>query len=85
MRMKKFLLLTFLIASPVFAKPTECPIYQNKQDCLKAVASNYEELFDFINENYGPDDNSIEKKELIEASLDIKKYESLACKKTCLN
>lgn len=83
--MNKLLILTVLLSAPAFAKPPECPIYKNKQDCLHAVADNYENLLDFINESYDPEDHSKEKKDLIEASVDIKKHENLACQKTCFN
>lgn len=77
-----FIFLT-IISSQVWAKPTECPEYKNKRECLLAATENYQDLLDFINENY--EEDSPKKTELIEASLDTKKYESLACQKTCFN
>lgn len=82
--MRKFFILIILISEPAFAKPPECPIYNNKQQCLRSVESNYKNFLDFINENADEED-PVERDNLIQASLDIKKYESLACQKTCLD
>ncbi len=63
-----------------FASAPECPLYSTKRECLASVEENYRKFLDFIEEEYdSPKDT------LIEAANDIKKYESLACQKTCLN
>ena len=82
--MRKFLILILLMPIHAFAEAPECPIYQNKKECLLSVAKNFEDLFkDIVEES---DENDPEKKEeLIQASFDIKKYETLACQRTCLN
>lgn len=82
--MRKYIILILLAPTQIFAKAPECPMYNNKQECLHFVKSNYEDFLKFIDENTDAED-SIEKTKLIQASLDIKKYESLACEKTCLN
>ena len=80
--MRKYLILTLLMQVQAFAKAPECPMYNTKQECLLSVQQNYDNFLDFIKENADDDD---EKNQLIQASLDIKKYESLACQKTCLD
>lgn len=74
-------LLIFLFSSlNVFASAPECPLYPTKRECLASVEENYKKFLDFIEEEYdSPKDT------LIEAANDIKKYESLACQKTCIN
>jgi hypothetical protein len=47
---------------------------------LKSVMENYEGLIDFIQR-----ESQEKEPEMIQAANDIKRYESLACKKTCLN
>jgi hypothetical protein len=79
-----YFIIIFLMPMQTFAKAPECPLYNNKQECLHSVESNYNEFLDFINENT-EDENLIERDKLIQASLDIKKYEMLACQKTCLD
>lgn len=74
-------LIIFLFsATSAFAKAPECPLYSIKKECLASVEENYKNFLDFIEEEY---DSPQEK--LIEAANDIKKYETLACQKTCLN
>lgn len=82
--MRKFLILILCMPLHAFAEAPECPAYKNKKECLLSVENNYENLFkDIIEES---DEKDPEKKEeLIQASLDIKKYETLACQRTCLN
>jgi hypothetical protein len=74
-------LFIFLFSSlNAFASAPECPLYSTKQECLMSVEENYKNFLDFIEKEYdSPQDT------LIEAANDIKKYESLACQKTCLN
>jgi hypothetical protein len=69
------------------AKAPECPLYNNKHACLLSVESNHKRYIDFINQTTDEEDpaDPFEKEKLIQASLDIKKYESLACQKTCLD
>ena len=63
-----------------FASAPECPLYSTKRECLASVEENYRKFLNFIDEEYeSPKDI------LIEAANDIKKYESFACQKTCLN
>lgn len=74
-------LFIFLFSSlNAFASAPECPLYSTKRECLASVEENYKNFLDFIEKEYdSPQDT------LIEAANDIKKYESLACQKTCLN
>lgn len=72
------------MSEQTFAKPPECPIYKNKQACLLSVADHYNRSQEFIKEMTDEEDQE-EREKLIQASLDIKKYESLACQKTCFN
>lgn len=78
--MRKIMLLTLFMPLQAFANPPECPIYANTYDCLQSVEENYKSYIDFIDEEYNSP-----KEELIEAANTIKKYEALACQKTCLN
>ncbi|MBA3813610.1 MAG: hypothetical protein H0X26_03835 [Alphaproteobacteria bacterium] len=73
-------MLILLVPTQTLAKAPECPLYNTKQECLLSVESNHDEFLRFI-ENADEED----KARLLDASLDIKKYESLACQKTCLN
>ena len=82
--MGKYLLLILLMPVQGFAAVPECPIQKDKQSCLQIVDSNFKNFLEFINENTD-EENLIEREKMIEASFDIKKYESLACQKTCLN
>jgi hypothetical protein len=72
------------ISGQTFAHPPECPLFKNKQDCMHSVQSTYEKSLKFIDENTSEEDLLVKDK-MLEASLDIKKYESLACQKTCLH
>ena len=80
--MGKYLILILLIPVQSLAEAPECPFYQNKQECLRSVESNYKNFLDFINEATD-EEEPVERDRLIQASLDIKKYEGLACQKTC--
>jgi len=74
-------LFIFLFSSTTaFANAPECPLYSTKRECLASVEENYKKFLDFIEEEYDSP-----KETLIDAANDIKKYESLACQKTCLN
>lgn len=76
--------LTFLflfIPLQVFAKAPECPLYNNKHECLLSVEENYINSLDFINKEY----EEKSQPEWIDAANDVKFYEALACQKTCLN
>ena len=77
--MRKFIWILLLLPLDVLAKAPECPLYQNKMQCLTSVEENYKNFLDFIDEE---DDD---KDKLIQAATDIKHYEALACQKTCLN
>ncbi len=79
--MRTLLLLTFIMSLQTFAMAPECPQYANKYDCLKSAEDNFEQLLDFIKEEYKEES----KIQLIEAANDVKRYEKLACQKTCLN
>lgn len=81
--MRKYLILILFMPAQTFAKAPECPLYNNKYECLQSVESNYNNFLDFLNET--TDEDPIAKEKLIEASFDIKKYETLACHKTCLD
>lgn len=63
-----------------FASPPECPLYSTKRECLASVEENFRSLLDFIEKEYIPP-----QEQLVEAANEIKKYESLACQKTCMN
>ncbi|MEB3701689.1 hypothetical protein Bealeia1_00754 [Candidatus Bealeia paramacronuclearis] len=80
---KVFYLSIFFIitTSSLGAYVPECPYFNNKKSCLQAVDENYDTSFEYIREDYFEDSIS----PLIEAALDIKKLESLACEKTCYN
>lgn len=76
------LLFIFLFPSmTAFASAPECPLYSTKRECLASVEENYKNLFDYILEEY----DHPPQEEIIIAANDIKKYETLACQKTCLN
>lgn len=81
--MRTYLILILLLPTQLFGKAPECPLYPTKKDCLRSVESNYDSLLDFINES--TEEGEPEREKLIEASRDIKKYESLACQRTCFN
>lgn len=83
--MSKYLILLFLLPLQSLAEAPECPFFPNKEACLRSVESHYKNFLDFINESTDEDDPTTERDQLIQASLDIKKYETLACQKTCLN
>lgn len=81
--MRKFFILILCLPINAFALAPECPIFKNKKECLQSVQENFENLFkDILEESR---ENEKKKEELIQASLDIKKYETLACERTCLN
>lgn len=79
-----FVLFSILMATQTYANPPECPLYKDKGECLRSVESNYNNFLDFINQSTD-DEDANERDKLLQASLDIKKYESLACQRTCLN
>ena len=79
--MRILFLLILLIPLQAFAEAPECPEYANKYQCLQSVEENYKRFLDFIDDEYVPKEEEI----LIQAALDIKHYEGLACQKTCLN
>lgn len=83
---KFFALITLIIgmSGQIFAQPPECPIFKNKKDCLQSVNDNYNKYRKYIDEMMDEEDPT-KTDDLILTSLDIKKYESLACEKTCLN
>ncbi|MBS0271426.1 MAG: hypothetical protein JSR85_02120 [Proteobacteria bacterium] len=78
--MRKIMLLILFMPLQTLATPPECPLYATTHDCLQSVEENYKSYIDFIDQEYNPP-----KEELIEAANTIKKYETLACQKTCLN
>jgi len=77
--MRKLLILIVFMSEQTFATPPECPLFKNKKECLAAVDKDNQRLLDFIGNEENPDAED----ELLQAFLDIKKYESLACHKTC--
>jgi hypothetical protein len=77
MRILAFLIL--FLPLKAFGKAPECPAYSTKKECLNSVDYNYEMLLDFLKEDERLTDD------LILAANDIKKYENLACLKTCIN
>jgi hypothetical protein len=77
--MRNLIWLLLLLPVDVFAKAPECPLYENKMKCLSSVEDNYKNFLDFINEE------DEDKDKLIQAAVDIKHYETLACQKTCVN
>lgn len=78
--MNRLFAILFLLPLSVQAKAPECPIFKNKEACLKSVSDNYEGLIDYINKL-----DAIDKEhEMIEAAKTIKKYETFACERTCL-
>ncbi|MBY0272433.1 MAG: hypothetical protein K2X02_03325 [Alphaproteobacteria bacterium] len=81
----RFLTLIIFLFSALnaFASVPECPLYSTKRECLASVEENYKNFLDFI-DNIEKEYNSPQDT-LIDAANDIKKYESLACQKTCLN
>ena len=81
--MGKYLILMLLFPVQTFAEAPECPIQKNKRSCIASVEKNYYDGLEFIEENTNKENP--ERDELIRATLDIKKYETLACQKTCLN
>lgn len=72
------------MSGKTFAQPPECPIFKNKQECMHSVESNYKKYLDFI-DNSTDEEDPAERERMLQASVDIKKYESLACHKTCLD
>ena len=82
--MGKYLILFLLFPAQVFADAPECPIQKNKRSCLAFVEENDKKFREFIDGSTSEDD-LIQKEQMIEAAVDIKKYETLACQKTCLN
>ena len=77
--MRTLTFLIFLIPYQALAKAPECPGYATRQECLNSVEDNYQKFLDFIGYEEKEED------QLILVARDIKHYENLACKKTCLN
>jgi hypothetical protein len=85
--MSKFYTLIIVLAGlsgQTFAQPPECPLFKNKQDCMRSVKSNFDKTRQYLDEIMDEEDPT-KMEELILASLDVQKYETLACQKTCLN
>lgn len=80
--MRTLICLTFLMSLQVFAEAPECPLYASQYDCLWTVDKNFDQILDYIKEEYFEGEGQ---GELIEAAKDVKHYEKLACLKTCLN
>lgn len=77
--MNRLFAFLFLLPLVTHAQPPECPIFKDKEACLKSVSDNYEGLIDYINNL-----DTIEKEpEMIEAAKTIRKFEALACQRTC--
>lgn len=81
--MRTCLILLFMIPTYTFAVAPECPGYKTKKECLASVDNNFRNFLDFIDDT--EEDDLDRKQELIQASLDIKKFEARACHRTCLN
>jgi hypothetical protein len=79
--MTKYILLFLLLPLPLLGKAPECPLYPNKKACLTAVDETYMNYLDYLNEEYQEE----KPMELIQAAIDIRHFEALACQKTCLN
>jgi len=79
-QMKVVIFLISLMTAPAFAKAPECPLFPDRKTCLRSTEENYKNFLDFIEEEYNDP-----KDELIQAAVDIKHFETLACEKTCLN
>lgn len=77
--MRTLLALILFLPNLAFAKAPECPLYANKEDCLQSVEENYNDLLDFIKQDYLED----QEEPLLLAASDTKYYETLACEKTC--
>ena len=77
-----FLLIVFQItAFSLEAYVPECPYFNNKKSCLDAVEKGSHQNFEYIREEFQDDSQP----ELMDAALDIQKYEALACQRTCYN
>ncbi|MBP6951275.1 MAG: hypothetical protein KA112_01435 [Alphaproteobacteria bacterium] len=79
--MRKLLLLSLLIPFQAFAMAPECPAYDNKRECMHSVDESYNNFLKEIEEEYKKN----QQPELIQAANDVKHFEILACKRTCLN
>lgn len=79
--MRMLFLLILLIPGQVFARAPECPLFSNKRDCLEDVDKDYKDLLEYIEKEYDKEGQE----EMIQAAVDIRHFESLACAKTCLN
>jgi len=82
--MAKNIFLSCLIMITAFslkAYVPECPYFNNKRSCLDAVEQGSHQNFEYIREEFMEDAQPI----MIEAALNIEKYEALACQKTCYN
>ena len=77
MQILAFLILLFPFS--VLAKAPECPGFANRKDCLMSVEDNYQKYLDFMRYEEKDED------QLLLVARDIKHFESLACKKTCVN
>lgn len=80
--MRTLILLILLMPTSVFAKAPECPLYSNKSSCIKSVEKNYENFLELLKEE---EEETNDKDKLIQAAVDVKYFETLACQKTCLN
>lgn len=77
--MRIFAFLILFLPYQALGKAPECPSYGTKKECLNSVDYNYDMFLDLLKDDEQLTD------ELILAAVDIKKYESLACEKTCIN
>ena len=59
----------------------ECPYFNNKKSCLEAVEKGYQNHFEYIRDEYTPESTP----PLVNAALDIHKFEAQACERTCYN
>lgn len=80
--MRTLLLILLLLSGQAFGKAPECPLYSTKQSCLLSVENKYNDFLKFLYENEGTE---AEEEPMIQAAKDIRHFETIACKKTCLN
>ena len=76
-----FSCLLMITAFSAKAYVPECPYFNNKKSCLDAVEKGSYQNFEYIREEYMEDSQP----PMIEANLNIEKFEAQACQRTCYN
>ena len=76
-----FACLLMVVAFSVDAYIPECPYFSDKKSCLDAVEKSADQHFEYIREEYRDEAQS----RMIEANLNIEKFELRACQRTCYN